>query len=136
MSSQALAHVHGSLLIVRPPVPATCNKAGANYKSEVAHLEYSPRRAYDEWLSILDAIALCGGDAIYEFEAADDAYLDQGALEVDGDGAIRPAGSRTVLGKVSDVMTGRVFAANGPWVTRDAGTLRAVMPNMLSHRKA
>ena len=131
-----LPDVYGTLLIVRPPVPATCNKAGANYKSEVTHLDYSPRRAYDEWLSILDAIARCGGDAIYEFEAADDPYLDHAALEVDADGAIRPEGSRTVLGKMADVMTGRVFAANGPWVTRDAQTLRAVMPNMLVHRKA
>ena len=39
-------------------------------------------------------------------------------LEVDGDGAIRPAGSREVLGNMDDVMTGRVFAANGPWITR------------------
>ena len=51
-----LRDVYGDLLVVRPPVPATVNKAGANYKSEVAHLTYSPRRAYDEWLSILDAI--------------------------------------------------------------------------------
>ncbi|HSN29511.1 MAG TPA: hypothetical protein VLT45_24655, partial [Kofleriaceae bacterium] len=131
-----LPDVYGNLLIVRPPVPATCNKAGANYKSEVAHLEYSPRRAYDEWLSILDAITACGGDAIYEFEAADDPFLDHAALEVDGEGGIHPAGSRTLLGKLDDVMTGRVFAANGPWVTRDANTLRAVMPNMLAHRKA
>ena len=57
-----LARVHGDLLIVRPPVPATCNKAGANYKSEVTHLEYSPRRAYDEWLSICEAILACGGE--------------------------------------------------------------------------
>ena len=55
-----LRDVYGDLLIVRPPVPATCNKAGANYKSEVAHLTYSPRRAYDEWLSILDGIVACG----------------------------------------------------------------------------
>jgi len=131
-----LLDVYGTLLVVRPPVPATVNKAGANYKSEVTHLEYSPRRAYDEWLSILDAITACGGDAIYEFEAADDPFLDHAALEVDGEGGIHPAGSRTLLGKLDDVMTGRVFAANGPWVTRDAGTLRAVMPNMLAHRKA
>ena len=71
-----LPDVYGTLLVVRPPVPATVNKAGANYKSEVTHLEYSPRRAYDEWLSILDAITACGGDAIYEFEAADDPFLD------------------------------------------------------------
>ena len=131
-----LPDVYGNLLIVRPPVPATCNKAGANYKSEVAHLEYSPRRAYDEWLSILDAIVACGGDAIYELEAVDEPFLDHPALEVDGDGTIRPAGSRTVLGTMSEVMTGRVFAANGPWVTRDGSALRAVMPNMLAHRKA
>jgi hypothetical protein len=132
----ALSDVYGTLLIVRPPVPATVNKAGANYKSEVAHLTYSPRRAYDEWLSILDAIVACGGDALYQFEAADDALLDHAALEVDGDGAIRPARSREVVGQLDDVMTGRVFAANGPWVTIDGGALRAVMPNMLAHRRA
>ena len=92
-----LRDVYGDLLIVRAPVPATVNKAGANYKSEVAHLDYSPRRAYDEWLSILDAIVACGGDALYQFEAADDPLLDHAALEVDGDGAIHPAGSREEL---------------------------------------
>jgi hypothetical protein len=132
----ALSDVYGDLLIVRPPVPATVNKAGANYKSEVAHLTYSPRRAYDEWLSILDAIVACGGDALYQFEAADDPLLDHAALEVDGDGAIRPAGAREVVGRLDDVMTGRVFAANGPWVTVAGGALRAVMPNMLEHRRA
>jgi N-dimethylarginine dimethylaminohydrolase len=131
-----LLDVYGDILIVRPPVPATVNKAGANYKSEVAHLEYSPRRAYDEWLSILDAIALCGGDALYQFEAADEPFLDHRALEVDGDGAIRPAGSREVIGTIDTVMTGRVFAANGPWVTVRDGALRAVMPNMLAHRQS
>lgn len=131
-----LLDVYGDLLIVRPPVPATCNKAGANYKSEVTHLDYSPRRAYDEWLSILDAIVACGGDAIYQFEAADDPFLDHAALDVDGDGAIHPAGSREVLGRMDEVMTGRVFAANGPWVSVRDGALRAVMPNMLVHRKA
>jgi hypothetical protein len=130
-----LRDVYGDLLVVRPPVPATVNKAGANYKSEVAHLTYSPRRAYDEWLSILDAIRACGGDAIYKFEAADEPFLDKGNLAVDGDGNITPHGSREVLGKLADVMTGRVFAANGPWVTKDATTLRAVMPNMLAHRQ-
>ena len=130
-----LPDVYGELLIVRPPVPATVNKAGANYKSEVTHLEYSPRRAYDEWLSILDAIVACGGDAIYQFEAVDEPFLDHGPLEVDPVGAIRPAGSAEVLGAMTDVMTGRVFAANGPWITRDGGTLRAVMPNMLAHRR-
>ena len=131
-----LRDVYGELLVVRPPVPATVNKAGANYKSEVAHLEYSPRRAYDEWLSILDAIVACGGDAIYQFEAADEPFLDRGPLEVAGDGAIRPLGSRETLGRLDDVMTGRVFAANGPWVSVRDGALRAVMPNMLEHRRA
>jgi hypothetical protein len=131
-----LRDVYGTLLIVRPPVPATVNKAGANYKSEVAHLAYSPRRAYDEWLSILDAIVACGGDALYQFEAADDPFLDRGTLEVDGDGAIHPLGSREELGRIDQVMTGRVFAANGPWVSVRDQTLRAVMPNMLDHRVA
>ncbi|HTR72989.1 MAG TPA: hypothetical protein VMG80_05280, partial [Solirubrobacteraceae bacterium] len=118
------------------PVPATVNKAGANYKSEVAHTSYSPRRAYDEWLSILDAILACGGDAIYQFEAADEPFLDKGPLEVTGDGQIRPLGSTETLGRLDDVMTGRVFAANGPWITVAGGALRAVMPNMLAHRRA
>ena len=131
-----LPDVYGNLLIVRPPVPATVNKAGANYKSEVAHLGYSPRQAYDEWLSILDAIVASGGDALYQFEAADEPLLDHAALEVDGDGAIRPHGSREVLGQIDEVMTGRVFAANGPWTCVADRTLRAVMPNMLAHRRA
>jgi hypothetical protein len=131
-----LSSVYGKLLIVRPPVPATVNKAGANYKSEVAHLAYSPRRAYDEWLSILDAIVACGGDALYQFEAADDPFLGHDALEVDGDGEIHPRGSRERLGRIDEVMTGRVFAANGPWVSVADQRLRAVMPNMLDHRRA
>ncbi|HLL24385.1 MAG TPA: hypothetical protein VK427_19775 [Kofleriaceae bacterium] len=130
-----LREVYGDLLIVRPPVPATTNKAGANYKSEVTHLEYSPRRAYDEWLQILEGIVACGGDAVYQFETADDPYLDHDALEVDGDGAIHPAGSNETLGHLTDVMTGRVFAANGPWVARRDDALVAVMPNMLAHRR-
>lgn len=136
MTVNPLRWTYGTQLIVRPPVPATVNKAGANYKSEVAHLTYSPRQAYDEWLTILDAIVACGGDAIYQFEAADDAFLDRGDLEVDETGTISPVGSREVLGTMADVMTGRVFAANGPWVTREGLTLRAVMPNMLPHRQA
>jgi hypothetical protein len=32
-------------------------------------------------------------------------------------------------------MTGRVFAANGPWISVRDRTLRAVMPNMLEHRR-
>ncbi|MGE0872429.1 MAG: hypothetical protein AB7P03_27995 [Kofleriaceae bacterium] len=131
-----LSEVYGDLLIVRAPVPATCNKAGANYKSEVTHLDYSPRRAFDEWLSILDAIVACGGDALYRFETLDDPFLGHRALDVDADGAIRPGGSREIIGTMAEVMTGRVFAANGPWVTIRDRTLRAVMPNMLAHRRA
>ena len=129
-----LTDVYGDLLIVRPPVPATCNKAGANYKSEVTHLEYSPRRAYDEWLSICEAIVACGGDALYRFEEVDAPFLGHAALEVDGDGAIHPEGSTEVLGTLGAVETGRVFTANGPWVTRQGDTLRAVMQHMLPHR--
>src|SRR5436190_3585248 len=98
-----LLDVYGDLLIVRPPVPATCNKAGANYKSEVTHLDYSPRRAYDEWLSICEAILACGGDALYEYEAVDDPFLGHAALEVDDDGDIHPEGSREVLGNLARV---------------------------------
>jgi hypothetical protein len=32
-------------------------------------------------------------------------------------------------------MTGRVFAANGPWISVRGRSLRAVMPNMLAHRQ-
>ncbi|MCA9677367.1 MAG: hypothetical protein H6709_23640 [Kofleriaceae bacterium] len=135
MTASVLADVHGDLLVVRPPVPATCNKAGANYKSEVTHLDYSPRRAYDEWLSILDGIVACGGDAIYAFEAVDEPFLDHDALEVDAAGDIRAAGATAVLGNLRDVETGRVFTANGPWVTVDGGRARAVMPHMLPHRR-
>ena len=130
-----LADVAGDLLIVRPPVPATCNKAGANYKSEVTHLDYAPRRAYDEWLGICDAIVASGGDALFYFEPVDKPYLGHAALEVDGDGAVRPVGSTEVLGNISSVDTGRVFAANGPWVTVADRELRAVMPHMLEHRR-
>lgn len=130
-----LADVYGDLLIVRPPVPATCNKAGANYKSEVTHLDYSPRRAYDEWLSICDAIVACGGDALYDFEEVDQPFLGHAALEVDGGGAIRAVGSSEVLGDLAAVATGRVFTANGPWVTRVDGALRAVTQHMLPHRR-
>src|SRR5262249_30090894 len=82
------------------------------------------------------AIVACGGDALYQFEAADEPLLGHAALEVDGDGAIHPGGSREVVGQLDAVMTGRVFAANGPWVTVAGGALRAVMPHMLEHRRA
>jgi hypothetical protein len=131
-----LAHVYGNLLIVRPPVPATCNKAGANYKSEVAHLEYFPQRAFDEWLNIVDGIVACGGDALYQFETVDEPFLDFTNLHVDGAGDIRGDDSSTVLGKLANVETGRVFAANGPWVVVDGKQLRAVMPRMLEHRRS
>src|SRR5260221_5447622 len=108
----ALRDVYGELLIVRPPVPATANKAGANYKSEVTYLEYSPRRAYDEWLSILGAIVGNGGDAIYRFEAADEPLLDAGDLEVDADRAIHPGGSHAALADMDDVITGRAVAGH------------------------
>ena len=134
MPDSVLASVYGDVLLVRAPVPATVNKAGANYKSEVAHLEYSPRRAYDEWLSILDGIVACGGDAVYAFEAQDEPLLGHEALDVDGGGDIRPAGSKEVIGNLADVMTGRVFTANGPWATLRDGQLRAVMQRMLPHR--
>lgn len=129
-----LSTVHGPALIVRPPVPVTLNKAGANYKSEVTHLEYSPRRAYDEWLAICEGILAFGGDAIFDFESSDDRFLDIESLSVDAEGRIRPAGSSTVLGHVDDIDTGRVFAANGPWVMVEEQRLRALMPNMLAHR--
>jgi len=131
-----LASFYGPLLVVRPPVPATMNKAGANYKSEVAHLEYSPRRAYDEWLSICEGITSFGGDALFDYEPADDPLLDRGDLAVDPDGAIHPVGSRELLARMEDVMTGRVFTANGPWMVVEGKTLRGAMPHMLPHRRA
>ncbi len=116
-------------------MPATCNKAGANYRSEVTHLVYEPRRAYDEWLSICEAIVACGGDAIFDFEERDTALLDRGDLAVDADGTIHPAGSSERLAHMDDIMTGRVFTANGPWVlVEEERRLRALMPNMLAHR--
>src|SRR5690606_19491403 len=127
-------NTYGELLIVRPPVPVTFNKAGANYKSEVAHLEYSPRRAYDEWVSICEAITTAGGDAIFAFEEVDEPFLDHEELRVTAGGDVC-AGSR-VLGRVDAIETGRVFTANGPWVSAVGGRLRAVMPNMLAHRRS
>lgn len=131
-----LSNVYGDLLITRPPVPVTCNKAGANYKSEVPHLTYSPRAAFEEWLAICDGIVQSGGDALFAFEPRDDAFLDAGDLHVDGDGNISPAGSTSVLGNLAEIETGRVFTANGPWVTVAGNQLRAVMPHMLPHRKS
>jgi hypothetical protein len=134
--SSPLESYYGSVLLVRPPVPATVNKAGANFKSEVAHELYSPREAYDEWLSICEAILKAGGDAIFDYEEQDEPFLDRGNLEVTGDGEIRPEGSSEVLGHMDDILTGRVFTANGPWLTVVGKTLHGVMPNMLAHRQS
>ena len=128
--------MHGDLLIVRPPVPATCNKAGANYKSEVTHLRYAPRQAFDEWIAICEAITQCGGDALFDFETLDEPFLDCPELRVSADGAIFPCDSTASVGHIDNVMTGRVFAANGPWVLVGTQALRALMPNMLTHRLA
>lgn len=131
-----LANVYGSLLITRPPVPATLNKAGANYKSEVAHLEYAPKRAFDEWKRICESILACGGDALFRFEECDEKYLDVSALRVDGDGQIYAEDSTQALGNISEVETGRVFTANGPWVRVSDKKILAVMQHMLPHRVA
>ena len=133
--SNPLPRTYGTLLVVRPPVPATVNKAGANYKSEVTHVDYSPRRAYDEWLSICDAITACGGDALFEFEPVDDPLLDVGDLRVEADGSIRPIGSSQPIAHMGQIQTGRVFTANGPWPVVDGRKLRAAMPHMLAHRR-
>lgn len=132
--SEVLRKIYGSVLAVRPPVPATVNKAGANYKSEVTHLSYSPRTAYDEWLAICEGILELGGDAIFDYEAEDDPLLGHAALVLDGEGNIHAEGSKEILAKIDQVQTGRVFAANGPWVTTSEKKLRVLMPNMLAHR--
>lgn len=134
-SQHVLDTLHGDLLVTRPPVVATVNKAGANYKSEVTHLSYSPRRAFDEWVGICEAITRCGGDALFRFEQADDVYLGHDTLFVDAQGDIRVAPGVRVLGNLSSVETGRVFTANGPWVQLRETTLRVVMQNMLPHRR-
>jgi hypothetical protein len=116
-------------------VPATLNKAGANYMSEVEHLEYSPRGAYDEWLAICEGIRAFGGDAIFDFEEEDEPFLDHGDLRVDEAGAVRAVATDEVLGHMDEVSTGRVFTANGPWVTLHGDTMRALLPNLVSHRR-
>ena len=52
----ALEHAFGKHFIVRAPVPATLNRGQANYKSQVEHLEFLPRVAYEEWIGILEGI--------------------------------------------------------------------------------
>src|SRR5690606_38747223 len=100
--SRVLRDLHGPLLVVRPPVPATVNKAGVNYKSEVRHLEYSPRGAYDEWLAICEGILAFGGDAIFDFEPEDEPFLDAGDLRLERDGSIRAEDGR-VVGHMDEV---------------------------------
>ena len=134
--NDVLRNVYGSVVVVRPPVPATVNKAGANYKSEVAHLSYSPRAAFGEWLTICDAILACGGDALFQFEDTDEPFLDASTLRVDDDGNVFADDSTDAVGNLDHVQTGRVFAANGPWVTTHAHALRAVLQHMLPHRQA
>ncbi len=132
----ALASHYGSLFVVRAPVPATFNQAGVNYKSEVAHLEYSPRDAYAEWLAICEGILACGGDALFDFEAEDEALLDHGDLHVEADGRIVARASGAVLGRAPELLTGRVFCANGPWLRVAGRRLRALLPNLVAHRRA
>ncbi len=129
-------HFYGKVLFMRPPVPVTCNKAGANYKSEVAHTTYYPRRAFAEWLHICDAIVDSGGDAIFAFEDQEDApFLDHEYLRVDEDGNIYAQDSADCLENMSHILTGRVFTANGPWVICCDGNMQVLLPNMLAHRK-
>ena len=123
-SMSALSETYGKNFIVRPPVPATANKAGANYKSEVAHLTYSPRKAFDEWLGVLDGIVEFGGDALFLEEPEDEVFLDHQFLQVDQKGDIFAQSSGQRLGNMEDIQTGRVFAANGPWVSVDKRRLR------------
>jgi hypothetical protein len=132
--SRVLRDLHGPLLVVRPPVPATVNKAGVNYKSEVRHLEYSPRGAYDEWLAICEGILAFGGDAVFDFEPEDEPFLDAGDLRLERDGSIRAEDGR-VVGHMDEVSTGRVFTANGPWVILEDGGIRALLPNLVAHRR-
>lgn len=134
--SEVLENYHGSLFLVRTPAPVTLNQAGLNYKSEIAYLSYSPRRAYDEWLAICEAILACGGDALFDFESEDEAFLDAGDLHVEADGRIAAVASGETLGRVAQLSTGRVFCANGPWLSVDGRRLRALLPNMVEHRRA
>ncbi len=40
-----------------------------------------------------------------------------------------------MLCEIEDLMTGRVFTNNGPWIVRAGNAIRAVLPNMIEHRK-
>ncbi|MCB9667103.1 MAG: hypothetical protein H6715_03165 [Myxococcales bacterium] len=133
---EALAYVNSSLVVMRAPSPVTLNKAGANYRSEVPFLEYHPQAAYLEWLAMCDAVLACGGDALVHFEEQDERFLDVEHLRVMADGTIVSDDSSEPLGTVNDVLTGRVFSANGPWVIVEGRRMRALLPNMLTHRTA
>ena len=121
-----LADVHGDLLIVRPPVPATVNKAGANYKSEVAHLD----------LRTAPRVRRVAVDPRRDRRVRRRRALSSSRRSTSRCSITRrsrsmptarsdPAGSREALGTIDAVMTGRVFTANGPWVTRtDGGAAR------------
>jgi len=45
-----LREVYGELLVVRPPIPATVNKAGANSKSEVPYTGVTLRLLHEEYV--------------------------------------------------------------------------------------
>ena len=62
------------------------------------------------------AIVVCGGDAIYEFEAADEPFLDHRRSR--STATARSTRGSPPCSATRRVMTGRVFAANGPWVRR------------------
>ena len=120
--------------MVRTPVPITINKAGANYKSEVKHLEYSPRTAFQEWLNICEGICEFGGDAIFKLEDLDKPFLDHKEVFITEKGDIQNQDDE-LIGHVSQIHTGRVFTANGPWVIVEGNKLKALMPNMINHRR-
>ncbi|QQR89283.1 MAG: hypothetical protein IPJ88_13870 [Myxococcales bacterium] len=130
-----LERFYGSDLLMRPPAPVTMNKAGANYKSEVMHTSYSPRQAYREWLTICDAIVECGGDSIFMFEEADQRFWDREVLRVLSNGTVIDSDTKEELASVDEILTGRVFTANGPWVQVQDKTLRVLYPRMLEHRQ-
>ncbi len=125
---------YGPLLLMRMPTPVTHNKAGANYKSEVTHLAYSPREALDEWIQICEGICALGGDALFMFEEEDALFLDHEVLQIDPEGQVALPHGGQALGHVDQVLTGRVFTANGPWVRVVDGKLQALLPQMLPHR--
>jgi len=133
--ADAIAEFYGDLLLLRPPTPVTFNKAGANYKSEATHTQYSPREAYDEWLAICEGILALGGDAVFAFEEGDEVFLDHERLQIDAQGQILDSQGQ-ILAHSDSVLTGRVFTANGPWLVVEGNEIRALLPHMLEHRRA